>query len=530
MASRTAPRLKPFLSLHDATFRLGDRLVFERTNWQFHQGEQWAIVGANGSGKSILADGLRGRLPLVYGELRYHFRPPKKLSHEEAIGHVAFEDRKSELHGAVVQSRWDSFEEEAALSVGEFLSYERVMEVNPFEVDSRHKLARRSFGQRLRRAIGLFQIGGFLSRTLLSLSNGERQRVQLARALAQPLRLLILDEPYTGLDKATREYFHRMLERLLQTDLKILVITARGEELPKHITHLLLVDKCRVVAAGLKEEVWARHNGRTRFEKKRALAGAVGGLGRNAPTPARKRRQTGMRRQSRPEICAAGDTLVELRDVTVRYGDIVILDRINWVVREGESWVLLGPNGSGKTTLLSLIQGDHPQAYGNNVTVFGRQRGTGESVWEIKKRIGWVSPELQLHFDDTVSVLEVVLSGFQETIGVFEPPTRPQKSAARRWLRRFDLLAQAGQPLFSLSAGLQRMTLLARALVKTPRLLILDEPCQGLDPGHRELIIRSVDGLIREGAVTAIFVTHRPEEIPRSIGQVLRLGLTRRAL
>jgi molybdate transport system ATP-binding protein len=160
----------------------------------------------------------------------------------------------------------------------------------------------------------------------------------------------------------------------------------------------------------------------------------------------------------------------------------------------------------------------------NEVIVFGKRRGDGESVWNLKKNIGWVSPELQLHFDDSVSVADVVLSGFHQTIGLFETPSRRQSAAARRWLSRFGLLEFADLRLFSRSAGLQRMTLLARALVKNPRLLILDEPCQGLDPAHRDLIIRNVDALIRARSVTAIFVTHRPEEIPRSIKRVLRLA------
>jgi molybdate transport system ATP-binding protein len=214
-----------------------------------------------------------------------------------------------------------------------------------------------------------------------------------------------------------------------------------------------------------------------------------------------------------------------MRNVTVQYGSNVILRGLNWSIQEGESWALLGPNGSGKTTLLSLILGDHPQVYTNEIFAFGKRRGSGESVWHIKKHIGWVSPELQLHFDDTVSVSSVVLSGFHETIGLFETPTPRQSAATRRWLRRFGLLEFADLPLFSLSAGLQRMTLLARALVKNPRLLILDEPCQGLDPFHRDLIIRSVDDLIRNHAVTAIFVSHRPEEIPASIRRVLRLRM-----
>ncbi len=155
--------------------------------------------------------------------------------------------------------------------------------------------------------------------------------------------------------------------------------------------------------------------------------------------------------------------------------------------------------------------------------VFGRQRGTGESVWDIKKHIGWVSPELHLHFNDSATCFDVVASGFHDTIGLFEPPTARQRSAVRRCLARFHLLEFARQPLFSLSAGLQRMVLLARALVKNPRLLILDEPCQGLDASHRSSFVRTIDALVRAASTTVIYVTHRPDEIPPSIQRVLRL-------
>jgi molybdate transport system ATP-binding protein len=215
--------------------------------------------------------------------------------------------------------------------------------------------------------------------------------------------------------------------------------------------------------------------------------------------------------------------LARLRNATVRYGDTVILRKTNWTVHAGESWALLGPNGSGKTTLLSLILGDNPQVYTNDIVVFGRPRGSGESVWDIKRHIGWVSPELHLHFNASATCFEVVASGFHDTVGLFQPPTARQWTAARRCLARFQLLAFAGHPLFSLSAALQRMVLLARALVKRPRLLILDEPCQGLDASHRDSLVRAVDTQIRGRAVTVIYVTHRPDEIPLSITRVLRL-------
>jgi molybdate transport system ATP-binding protein len=318
--------------------------------------------------------------------------------------------------------------------------------------------------------------------------------------------LLILDEPYVGLDVAAREYFHRVIETLLKTQLRILLVTTRTEDLPRHVTHLLRLENCRVAAAGTRAVV---------------LAPLQRGIVRKVTKAAPPRNRL---RLPRKILNKPGKIIIELHDVTVRYGAATILRNLNWTVRQGESWALLGPNGSGKTTLLSLIQGDHPQAYVNKVAVFGRQRGTGESLWELKKRIGWVSPELQLHFDDNVSVLNAVLSGFFDTIGLFEQPTPTQVTAARVRLALFDLLAHSEAPLFSLSGGLQRMTLLARALVKNPPLLILDEPCQGLDPQHRDRIIENVDALIRSKWATAIFVTHRQEEIPSSIKRVLRLS------
>ena len=167
--------------------------------------------------------------------------------------------------------------------------------------------------------------------------------------------------------------------------------------------------------------------------------------------------------------------------------------------------------------------GDHPQAFVNDITIFGKRRGEGESIGEIKRHIGWFSPELQVHFEGAASCYEVVASGFRDTIGLYEAPTRRQRAAAREILARFGLLELEECPLFSLSSGTQRLVLLLRALVKKPRLLILDEPCQGLDAAHREVMIQTVETIIREGLATVIYVTHRSDEIPPSIKRRLRL-------
>ncbi len=431
MRSPKPHRQPPFLSLRDGAFRLGDRVIFEHTTWVFQRHEHWAILGANGSGKSLLADALRGLLPLVHGELRYHFRPPPGLTPEQAVSHVSFEDRKAELHDTVVQSRWNSLEEEGASLVRDFLSYERVMDINPFEVTNRHRQARPQFERRLRRAVALLQVAPFLDRALLSLSNGERQRVQLARALAHPMRLLILDEPFTGLDAANRAQFHAVLERLMATPLRVLLIATRIEDLPRHVTHLLCVNQCRVVAAGPRAEILTlrrvkellatthasgiltdrrtdftvRPNRNARALPSPGLAATLSpsdgeseGVRGSPPirSPSRPGHSAGVRpAQSRPAA-----ELVRMRHITVRYGNTVILRGLDWTVHAGESWALLGPNGSGKTTLLSLILSDHPQIYSNDVVIFGQPRGSGESIWEIKQHIGWVSPELHLHFND----------------------------------------------------------------------------------------------------------------------------------
>jgi len=499
---------RPLLSLQDATFRLGDRLVFEHTTWTFHQGEQWAIVGANGSGKSLLAEALRGRWPLVGGSLDYHFRPPPGTLPEEAIGHVSFEDRKQELHGTVAQSRWNSIEEEGSSTVQEFLSYDRVMEVNPYEITDRHAVARRQFAVRMRRAISWLRLEPFLRRTLLTLSNGETQRVHLARALCHPLSLVILDEPFAGLDAATRVQFQTILARLMHSSLRVLLVTTRVEDLPPPITHVLCLDDCRIVAAGPQRSVLGN-------PAIRHLLGLDNLRRRSAKPISRLRTRT---------LKPAGPPLVHLKNVTVAYGEATVLREVNWTVEAGQSWALLGPNGSGKTTLLSLVLGDNPQVYGNDVQVLGHRRGTGESVWQLKRQIGWVSPDLHLHYSGEGNCLEVVASGFHETAGLFTSPTSRQRKAARQALRELRLEEVAATPFLALSAGVQRMVLLARALVKKPKLLVLDEPGQGLDPQHRRRLNAAVDDLIRAGTVTAIFVTHRPDEIPTSIRRILKLS------
>ena len=561
----------PFLSLTDATFRLGERLIFQNTSWTFEAGQHWGIAGPNGCGKSFFGEALLGHVPLVHGDITWHFKPPRGFSIDDCLGHIAFEDRKTFVHGHVLQSRWQSFEQDDAISVAEALSYERVMDVNPFEVTDRRRREKARFQQRQRRAIKLLGVEPLLDRKLMVLSNGETQKFHLARALSRPLRLLILDEPFTGLDVRSRAHFQQVLAALMSSDLRVIVITADPASLPKGITHLMHIQNFRVAGteplASKKKQRgpfatkpperpksggMRRTPGASRISSASAAGEAFAVRGIPALSPRRRRPAAtvplpapkafgGARRSSSAfranlpgsrSFAPSADSLrfgniselVRMSNVTVSYGRQPVLRNINWTVRPGESWALLGPNGSGKTTLLSLITGDHPQAYSNDITVLGRKFGDGDSIWELKKKIGMVSPELHLHFPDSFTCLETVESGLRNTTGLYDEVSSRERRLALQWLARFDLRPFADTPLFELSAGQQRAALLARALVKSPALLILDEPCQGLDAAHRKFFLGLLECLINERRETVIYVTHDEREIPKSIHRVLRLG------
>jgi molybdate transport system ATP-binding protein len=292
----------------------------------------------------------------------------------------------------------------------------------------------------------------------------------------------------------------QMIDQLAGQGMTVVLVTARLTELPDSVTHILLVEQGRVVAQDEREAVLALDNS--------ALTTSTSRM----PLP-----------RARPKPEGPRPALVRMRDVRVRYRERSILAGVNWTLRQGEHWALLGPNGAGKTTLLSLILGDHPQGYANDLVLFGRQRGSGESIWEIKEHIGWVAPELHLYHPTTNSCLDVVCSGFTNTIGVRMPRTDEQCAAAERWMRELGVDGCADRRFGALSESQQRLVLVARAVVKSPRLLILDEPCQGLDTLNRARVRWVVELAAQQPQTSVIYVTHDSDELPSIITHLLRL-------
>jgi len=489
----TAPP-RPLVSLQNIALRSADRLYFSDTDWDICQGEHWTILGPNGSGKSLLAGALAAQVHLARGSLTYRFGDEVVAGHDlggtyarrgqVVLVSLAQQQGLAAKYSGYHQARWNSSESSGGPTVEDLLSHHSLFAINPFEVLP-ETTGESTFQQSRERAVELLGLASLLARRIKQLSSGEMRRLLLARALACGPRLLVLDDPFAGLDYAGRERLHEVLDQITGTT-TVVVATGRRDDIPSCVTDVLEVDDGRVVK-------------KTKADRVRGRAPSAHGLCTTTVPAAAP---------------PSGELLVELTSVTVRYGDAVILNDVSFALRRGEHCALLGPNGAGKSTLLSLLLADNPQAYANDIRLFGRARGTGESIWDIKSRVGWVAPELLSHYPPGWSCLDVVLSGFFASIGLFSQTGPEQVARAHESLAWLGLDTVADRPLHELSHGSQRMVLLARALVSKPDLLILDEPCQGLDAEHTLLVNRAVERVAHKMPISSIYVSHHEDELP----------------
>jgi molybdate transport system ATP-binding protein len=486
----------PFLELEQVSVSLGGVLLLDRLDLTIGKGEQWAITGASGSGKTVLGHTLMGK-HFYRGTIRFHFGGEEVGS---AAGHrIAVVDQQHRFNsrpGATdlyYQQRFNSSDADQTITVEQELA-----EYAGWE--------KKGSGAGVRTAgdwLDRWHIRSLLEKPLIQLSNGENKRVQLAIALLGEPELLIMDNPFLGLDTEGRETLHHIIDGLAAGGIQVLLITG-ALELPESITHVAQLDKGRWVYQGMRAGF-------------RPGAG-VGPRARLDAAILEKIRLTGG--------AADGDDFamaVKMVNVTIQYGEAIILKDVNWEVKKGERWSLSGPNGAGKSTLLSLITADNPQAYANEIWLFDRRRGSGESIWDIKKKIGFVSPELHLYFDYGASCHEVIASGFFDTIGLFRPLTVEQEAVVGLWMRLLSLEESGNQRLSQLSTGGQRMVLLARALIKNPPMLILDEPCQGLDDGQTAYFRELITALCEAFGTTLIYVSHYRQELPACVDRFLQL-------
>ena len=439
-----------------------------------------AIVGPVGSGKTTLAKALSGRLfrtGSVYFKSRTNRVHPSILLVEQQHH---FKNR-SNMQDFYLQQRFNSADAGDAYTIREELS-------NEDEVLLAYWL-------------GFFMLSHLIDKPLVTLSNGENKRLQLVKSVLRDPDWLILDNPFLGLDVEGREILSTCLEKLRENSVQFILINSPAT-LPACVNRVMYLEEGRVTWDG---PVSAYESFR-RVDKFVFNHTVMDDLIKSA------------------QVYETFQQAVHMNDVTIAYGEKVILSGIHWEVNSGARWALSGPNGAGKSTLLSLITADNPQAYSQDIILFDRKRGTGESIWDIKKRIGYVSPELHVYFREPANVFNVVGSGLFDTLGVYKKITEEQKSRIGRWLGVFGISHLSQRMFQQISTGEQRMVLLARALVKNPPLLILDEPCQGLDEEQIHRVKEILNYICSNSQTTLIYVSHYSSDIPDCVNQYFKLA------
>ena len=497
---------EPFITLDNTTVRLRDRLYLQDTSWQINSNEHWAILGPNGSGKTTFAKSLFGAVPVVRGNIIFNFsnedrRNPATMTN--AIGYVS-----PELHRDIIEREnlEDSFREFSGkineiTTVKQILLNKRVEPADGAQDKKRLDAVAKKIG-----------IEALLERDIRSLSTGEMNTALIAKALIERPQLLILDEPFDGLDAPSRNALAKIINDLMGGNMHVILITHRFAEIVPNITHVLLLKYGKIFMGGKKEDVFTGENINRVYEiENRPMQDYPQKIGRSITAAEKKGAQSAR-------------VLIEMKNVVVKYGRQRILDKFNWLVKEGENWAILGPKGAGKSTVLTLILGDNLQAYANEIYLFGKRRGSGESIWDIKKQIGFISSDLQIRQHRNINAFDVICSGFFDSNGLYKKCSSEEFSIAGEWTHFLGVDELADQKFGRLSHGQRQLILIARAMVKSPEILILDEPLQGLDIKNRTKILDVFEYIGSQTRTNLIYVPNQDEETLNCMTHVLDMA------
>lgn len=485
--SNLSNKMKPIIYIKEGVPRHPLFRMKEPVNLKIEKGEQIAIVGPNGAGKSLLIDIITGRWPLLMNEVEYDFSPSASTMVCDNIKYITFRDSYGDSDtNLYYQQRWNSQDMEITPIVKDLLPE------SPY-TDLKEKL------------YDLFGIKEMLDKHVVLLSSGELRKFQLTKALLTNPRILIMDNPFIGLDAQTRDLLKVLLQQLIENfSLQLILVLSKPTDIPDFITHVIPVvdriceekqtkDEYLSTCTDIPERVLP-------IEKEQAILGLP-----------------------EDKECLSVSEILRLNNVNIHYGERYILKDFDWIVKCNEKWALSGENGAGKSTLLSLVCADNPQGYTCDITLFDRKRGTGESIWDIKKHIGYVSPEMFRSYLKNLPVIDIVASGLYDTIGLYQRPRPSQVAICEWWLNIFGIGALKDRNFLQLSSGEQRMVLLVRAFVKDPNLLILDEPLHGLDSNNCQLVKEIIEAFCKRKNKTMIMVTHYKEELPPCITHSLHI-------
>ena len=521
-------------------------VVLQNVSWEMKDGESWLVIGPNGGGKADFLKALAGEEKIVpcgtagggaagrgaavgagIGLAGVPVPSDVELVSLERAARLIQEERENDesefVEGGVDHGRSGRF----FILQGLYQALKKGVPLSPALADEAARLENHP-------AVKLCGIEKILDRGLKYMSTGEIRRTLLARALVSGKKLLILSDPFAGLDIQSRtillDFFNNIVAK--QTPSVILGME-RWHEIPDSITHVLEFRDKAISFCGSRaeyeklREARASGQGGPGFEAgldKASLAEDFkdtlretsvlrgGGQGDGAANTAVADVAVSMAAQNNP---ASSEILVEMHDVHVGWDGKYVLDGLNWTLRAGEHWLVRGPNGSGKTTLLELITGDNMQVFSNDIKIFGKRRGSGETIWDIKKQLGIVSYRMHVEYRmlGGTSLRDVIISGFRDSIGLYGAGTDVECDAANRWLALGGFKGRENERFGELSYGEQRAILILRSAVKSPKILILDEPCHGLDESFREKILHLITLICQTGSTTVLHVTHDPSEV-----------------
>ena len=471
------------LSLTKAGLKIRRQEKLTNINLDINAGDYTGIYGQNGSGKTLLAGMIGGNYRLSEGSY---------ISDENLKTAVVTSEEQR------IMLEKDRHDDDSEYMEGRVDPGRSVLKILKGSADDKLTITE------IRKLVELFDMNHILDRGIRFLSTGEFRKMLIVKAMLTKPDILVLDDPYTGLDIETREKLHSLIGVMRENVKALVIISGRAKDLSE-CSRLFLIESRSLSELGSPDEITDKLS-----QSKRVL------------TPQLNLNLRNNSDKSNNDADASAE-LIRMESVNLSYYEEKILNNISWSVRTGEHWQIAGPNGSGKSTLLSLITGDNPKAYGQDIWLFGRKRGSGETIWEIKQKIGYVSGTLQREHRISQSVLSVVVSGYFDSIGLYEKPDPVQLENALRLCADFGIRDLTEQPFSSLSEGMKRSVLILRALIKKPEVIILDEPCQGLDDINSEMVLDAANEIILREHSTLLYVSHDPDYRMENILRFMKL-------